>query len=343
LLDVRSVSKRFPVRGTTHELHAVDDVSLTIAPGESVGLVGESGCGKSTLVKLVARLIDPTSGRIAFEGADIGSVPSARFARAGARKRIQMVFQDPADSLNPRFTAFDSIADPIRRLGDSDGRGALRRRVEEVAELVGLPHALLGRYPHQLSGGQQQRVGIGRAVALNPSLLILDEPTSALDVSVQAVILHLLADLRSRLGMAYLFVSHDLNVVRMVTERVFVMYLGKIVESGPAGAIFERPAHPYTRMLFESIPGLRQVGTPTGTQVGTPSGRGEARGPASLIEPRSPINPAPHVCRFFGRCPEGFDRCEHEMPALIPITVNHEVACHLNSRAPGLRHARSGV
>jgi oligopeptide/dipeptide ABC transporter ATP-binding protein len=336
LLDVRAVSKRFPVRGTAHDLHAVDDVSFTIAPGESVGLVGESGCGKSTLVKLIARLLDPTSGRIAFEGADIGAVPSARFARAAARARIQMVFQDPADSLNPRFTAFDSIADPIRRLGRAGARGALRRRVEEVAELVGLPHALLGRYPHQLSGGQQQRVGIGRAVGLSPSLLILDEPTSALDVSVQAVILRLLADLRSRLGMAYLFVSHDLNVVRMVTERVFVMYLGKIVESGPADALFDRPAHPYTRMLFASIPGSRQIGTPTGIQIGTqvetPSGRGEAREPASPMEPRSPINPSPHICRFFGRCPDGFDRCEHEMPALTPLAVDHEVACHAPCR-----------
>ncbi len=167
-----------------------------------------------------------------------------------------MVFQDPADSLNPRFTAFDAIADPLRRLGAAEDRAALRRRVESVAELVGLPHALLGRYPHQLSGGQQQRVGIGRAVALRPSLLILDEPTSALDVSVQAVILHLLADLRERLGMAYLFVSHDLNVVRMVTERVLVMYLGKIVEAGPADVVFDRPVHPYTRALVSALPVL---------------------------------------------------------------------------------------
>jgi oligopeptide/dipeptide ABC transporter ATP-binding protein len=318
LLDVRSVSKRFPVRSTTHELHAVDDVSFTVAAGESVGLVGESGCGKSTLVKLIARLIDPTSGRIRFDGGDIGSVPAARFARAGARARIQMVFQDPADSLNPRFTAFDTIADPIRRLGSAAARGALGRRVEEVAELVGLPHALLGRYPHQLSGGQQQRVGIGRAVALSPSLLILDEPTSALDVSVQAVILHLLADLRARLGMAYLFVSHDLNVVRMVTERVFVMYLGKIVESGPADVIFERPAHPYTRALVSAVPVLDAAGR---------RARIVLRG-----EPRSPIDPAPRVCRFFGRCPDGFDRCEHEMPALTPFTVDHEVACHAAGR-----------
>ena len=316
LLELRSVSKRFPVRGTTHELHAVDDVSLTIASGESVGLVGESGCGKSTLVKLIARLLDPTSGRIAFEGVDIGSVPAARFARAGARSRIQMVFQDPGDSLNPRFTAFDAIADPVRRLGEAGARGALRRRVEEVAELVGLPHALLGRYPHQLSGGQQQRVGIGRAVALNPALLILDEPTSALDVSVQAVILHLLADLRARLGTAYLFVSHDLNVVRMVTERVFVMYLGKIVESGPADAIFERAGHPYTRALVSAAPVL---------EAASRRSRIVLRG-----EPRSPIDPSPRVCRFFGRCPDGFNRCAHEMPRLTPAGPEHEVACFLN-------------
>jgi peptide/nickel transport system ATP-binding protein len=318
ILAVQSLSKRFPVRGTQQELHAVDDVSFTIAPGESVGLVGESGCGKSTLVKLIARLIDPTSGYIAFEGADIGGVPSNRFARSPARKRIQMVFQDPADSLNPRFTAFDAIADPLRRLGTADERGAVHQRVEEVAELVGLPRALLGRYPHQLSGGQQQRVGIGRAVAVNPALLILDEPTSALDVSVQAVILHLLNDLRARLGMSYLFVSHDLNVVRMVTERVLVMYLGKIVEAGPSDTIFERPSHPYAQALVSAVPVLDPVGRRARIRL---SG-----------EPRSPIDPAPRVCRFFGRCPEGFDRCEHEMPMLTPITHDHEVACHAVGR-----------
>jgi peptide/nickel transport system ATP-binding protein len=313
------LTKRFPVRGTAHEVHAVDDVTFAIAPGESVGLVGESGCGKSTLVKLVARLLDATDGRIFFAGKDVGVIAADRFARTPARAEIQMVFQDPADSLNPRFTAFDAIADPLRRLGDDESRGALRRRVEEVAELVGLPHALLGRYPHQLSGGQQQRVGIGRAVALRPSLLILDEPTSALDVSVQAVILHLLADLRERLGMAYLFVSHDLNVVRMVTERVLVMYLGKIVEAGPADAIFERPEHPYTRLLLSSIPSLGAVGHP--------SGRATAR------EPASSINPSPTACRFFGRCPDGFERCEREMPVLAPRRPDHEAACFLDSRA----------
>ena len=317
-LDVRALTKRFPLRGTTHQIHAVDDVTFTIAPGESVGLVGESGCGKSTLAKLIARLLDPTDGRIFFEGHDLGTIPSDRFATAPARARIQMVFQDPADSLNPRFTAFDTIADPLRRLGTRDGGAALRHSVEEVAELVGLPHALLGRYPHQLSGGQQQRVGIGRAIALHPSLLILDEPTSALDVSVQAVILHLLADLRRQLGMAYLFVSHDLNVVRMVTERVLVMYLGKVIEVGPADAIFDGPAHPYTRALVSAAPTI------------DPDGR---RARLHLTgEPSSPIDPSPTTCRFFGRCPEGFARCEQEMPVLAPVGREHAVACHAASR-----------
>ena len=229
-----------------------------------------------------------------------------------------MVFQDPADSLNPRFTAFDAIADPLRRLGERHGSAGLRERVEEVADLVGLPLALLGRYPHQLSGGQQQRVGIGRAVGLRPSLLILDEPTSALDVSVQAVILHLLADLRRRLGMAYLFVSHDLNVVRMVTERVLVMYLGKVIEAGPADGIFDRPAHPYTRALVSAVPTI----DPDRRRI-----RLRLAG-----EPRSPIDPSPSTCRFFGRCPEGFDRCEQEMPVLAPVDPSHAVACHLSSR-----------
>ena len=315
LLDVRALTRRFAVRGTTHMVHAVDDVSFTIGRGESVGLVGESGCGKSTLVKLVARLLDPDDGRIFFEGHDIGSEPARRFATAPPRARIQMVFQDPADSLNPRFTAFDTIADPLRQLGGLARGAALRKRVEEVAEVVGLPHALLGRYPHQLSGGQQQRVGIGRAVALDPALLILDEPTSALDVSVQAVILRLLADLRERLGMSYLFVSHDLNVVRMVTERVLVMYLGRIVESGPSDAIFDRPAHPYTRALVAAAPVIDVE-------------RRRVRRPLTG-EPRSPIDPSPTTCRFFGRCPEGFDRCQTEMPVLTRTAPEHDVACHL--------------
>jgi peptide/nickel transport system ATP-binding protein len=228
LLDARDLSKHFPVRGVGGALHAVDGVSFTIEPGECVGLVGESGCGKSTLAKLITRLLDPTEGRIWFDGRYIEGVPASRFATAPARTQIQVVFQDPADSLNPRFTAFDTIADPLPRLAGLRERGDIQRRVHELAELVGLPRELLGRYPHQLSGGQQQRVGIARAIAVNPKLLVLDEPTSALDVSVQAVILHLLADLKERLGMSYLFVSHDLNLVRLLSDRVLVMHEGKL-------------------------------------------------------------------------------------------------------------------
>jgi peptide/nickel transport system ATP-binding protein len=321
LLDVRALSKRFPLRGTPRSVHAVDDVSFTIAAGECVGLVGESGCGKSTIVRLVTRLLDPTGGRILFAGEDVGTVPAARFARAPGRAAIQMVFQDPADSLNPRFTAFDTIAEPLKRLGRITARAPLEARVREAAELVGLPAELLRRFPHQLSGGQQQRVGIARAIAVRPRLLVLDEPTSALDVSVQAVILRLLADLRQRLGMTYLFVSHDLNLVRLMSDRVLVMYLGRIVETGPVEAVFERPRHPYTRALVSAIPVLDP---------------GARRPRARLTgEPRSPIDPSPTVCRFFGRCPEGHDRCEREMPVLQVAGDNgHQAACHLLDAAP---------
>ncbi len=323
LLGVQGLGKRFPVRGTHQWIHAVEDVSFTIAPGECVGLVGESGCGKSTLVRLIARLLDPTEGTIAWEGREIGSTPARRFAQAAERAAIQMVFQDPADSLNPRFTAFHAIGDPLRRLGGTRDRGRLADRVRELADLVGLPQELLGRFPHQLSGGQQQRVGIARAVALHPKLLVLDEPTSALDVSVQAVILRLLADLRARLGMSYLFVSHDLNVVRLLSDRVLVMYLGKIVEAGPAEAIFERPGHPYTRALLSASPVLDP---------------GARRARLPLVgEPQSPIDPPPNACRFAARCPEVHDRCRQEMPALLPVHGEHAVACHLLDRPTTVR------
>ena len=315
LVEAHELSKRFPVRGTRQWLHAVDDVSFAIARGECVGLVGESGCGKSTLVRLLTRLLDPTGGRIVFDGRDIGGVPARRFAGTPERARIQMVFQDPADSLNPRATAFATIAEPLRRLARVADRTVLRRRVEEIAELVGLPRELLGRFPHQLSGGQQQRVGIARAIAVEPTLLVLDEPTSALDVSVQAVILHLLADLRRRLGMTYLFVSHDLNLVRLLSDRVLVMYLGRIVESGPVGEVFDRPRHPYTRALISAAPML---------DPGARRARIRLSG-----EPRSPIDPPPTVCRFHGRCPDGFDRCERAMPRLRPAGPDRLVACHL--------------
>ena len=206
---------------------------MYVKRGESVGLVGESGCGKSTTSMMVMRLIDQTAGTILFDGEDIGAIPAKEFAKLPMRRRIQMVFQDPTDSLNPRFTAARAIADPILRLGDVRGRDAVRARCEELARQVGLPVELLDRFPHQFSGGQKARVGIARAIALNPELVILDEPTAALDVSVQAVVLNLLQDLKDSLGMSYLFVSHDLNVVRLLCDRVIVMQTGKIVEQGP--------------------------------------------------------------------------------------------------------------
>ncbi|MFM8345952.1 MAG: ATP-binding cassette domain-containing protein, partial [Betaproteobacteria bacterium] len=225
LLQVERLHKRFPVSGQRGSfLHAVDDVSLEIAPGESLGLVGESGCGKSTLVRLLARLHDASEGRIIFGGEDLCETPALRFARSTKRSAIQMVFQDPTDSLNPRYTARQTIAEPLARL-TSLGVAEQRARVQEVAAQVGLPSELLDRFPHQLSGGQKARVGIARALAVQPKLLILDEPTAALDVSVQAVVLQLLQRLRRELGLSCLFVSHDLNVVRLLTDRVAVMYL----------------------------------------------------------------------------------------------------------------------
>ena len=225
-----------------------------------------------------------------------------------------MVFQDSHDSLNPRFTAFDCIAEPLRRLAHLPSRQATRVRVEELAKMVHLPAELLGQFPHQLSGGQQARVNIARAIALQPRLLILDEPTSALDVSVQARILQLLDGLRRHLGMTYLFVSHNLNVVRLLCDRVMVMYLGKVVEIGAPKAVFNDPLPPYTNALFSAIPSHRQ--------------RSRSKRIDLTSEPRSPINPEPHVCRFYGRCPPSQEHCWQVMPRLEPHAPERAVACH---------------
>ena len=232
---------------------AVDGISFAVHRGESVGLVGESGCGKSTTSMMVMRLLDPSAGTIRFGGDDIGAIPARRFAGLPQRRRIQMVFQDPTDSLNPRLTAARAIADPILRMGTARG-AALRARVEELAGLVGLPREFLDRFPHQLSGGQKARVGIARAIAPDPELVVLDEPTAALDVSVQAVVLNLLQDLKLRLGMSYLFVSHDLHVVRLLCDRVIVMRAGRVVEEGAAEQVLEAPRAEYTRELLAALP-----------------------------------------------------------------------------------------
>ena len=321
LLRVERLHKRFPVSGRRGSfLHAVDDVSFDLAPGESLGLVGESGCGKSTLVRLLTRLLDPSEGRILFEGQDLAETPARAFARTPQRAAIQMVFQDPTDSLNPRYTARDTIAEPCRLLAGMSAAQA-QARVDEVAAQVGLPAELLSRYPHQLSGGQKARVGIARALAPRPRLLILDEPTAALDVSVQAVVLQLLDRLRRELGLSTIFVSHDLNVVRLLTDRVAVMYLGRMVEVGGSNEVFARPTHPYTRALVSAIPG---------------------QGPRVRLEGEisSPIDPPPQVCRFHSRCPSAQDRCLREGPQLHALNAAsgnghleilphvHQVACH---------------
>jgi oligopeptide/dipeptide ABC transporter ATP-binding protein len=328
LLNVAEVSKAFPVGGgpgfmarlkrrlsggveKLPKVHAVDNVSFVIEKGETVGLVGESGCGKSTLVRALTRLVDVSDGSIKLGERELSLKPSRVFARDRDRARIQMVFQDAGESVNPRFTGFDAIADPLRRLRKLSGK-PLKDRVETVASQCGLPLQLLSRFPHQLSGGQRARVGIARAIAVEPELLVLDEPTAALDVSVQVVILQLLQRLKKEFGMSYLFVSHDLSVVRLLCDRVLVMYLGKIVESGPAAQVFEQPLHPYTQALVAAVPRLHEDGSERLRLVG---------------EPRSPIDPDPKVCRFYGRCPLGTDRCKTAMPRLRRFGARH-VACH---------------
>lgn len=329
LLDVAEISKRYVLKPqgspvarlirrlrkgpeAAPRLHAVDDVSFTIGRGETVGLVGESGCGKSTLVRLVARLIDANDGSIRLAGRELTDRSAGRFATEPERVKIQMVFQDAGESINPRFSAFEAIADPLRRLRGLKG-DALRTKVAETAKRCGLPQELLTRFSHQLSGGQRARVGIARAIAVEPELLILDEPTAALDVSVQVVILQLLEALKRDLGMSYLFVSHDLNVVRLLCDRVLVMYLGKIVESGPAEAVFAHPRHPYTKALIAALP--------------------DANRPASERirlsgEIASPVDPDPNTCRFVGRCPRAEARCRQAMPRLEANSSGQAAACH---------------
>ncbi|WP_288902961.1 ABC transporter ATP-binding protein [uncultured Sneathiella sp.] len=297
----------------TQVLHAVDGVNFVISKGESLGLVGESGCGKSTLVGMLARLSDSTSGSIKFAGKDIGSVRAKQFHAEPERSELQIVFQDPHESLNPRFTAFDTIAEPLRRLAGLSSKAELRARVEAVATQVDLPLQLLGRFPHQLSGGQKARVNIARAIALSPKLLILDEPTSALDVSVQAVILKLLVRLKQELGMSYLFVSHDLNVVRLLCDRVIVMYLGQIIEEGPAEDIFTKPLHPYTRALTSAIPGHNKEDASAFRLEG---------------DPLSPVDPNPNACRFYGRCPNGSELCIKAAPPKFSSSFDHYAVCH---------------
>ena len=317
LFEAINVSKRFRVGNRlsaqgVRTVHAVDHVSLSIMPGETLGLVGESGCGKSTLARCLTRLCDISEGQMLFDGTDISAL-SIRALRP-LRQKIQMVFQDPYAALNPRRRVQDLIAEPLR-IHLSLSKPQLRARVAQLLEQVGLSPDHAARYPHEFSGGQRQRIGIARAIALEPKMVILDEPVSALDVSVQAQIVNLLADLQERLNLTYVFVAHDLSVVRQVSTRIAVMYLGSIVEIGDAEEIFSRPTHPYTEALISAVP------KPVHAD-------GVARNRVVLSgDVPSPINP-PHGCRFHPRCPLAQDRCRVERPALSVVSDARSVACH---------------
>jgi peptide/nickel transport system ATP-binding protein len=326
LLEVRDLVKHFPVRGnplaalssaaSRRVVHAVDGVSFAIEAGETLGLVGESGCGKTTTGRLVLRAIEPTSGRILFEGQDITALPASRLL--GFRRNVQIVFQDPYSSLNPRMTVGRMVAEPIRVHRVAQGGAAIEARLHALLDMVGLTPEYARRYPHELSGGQRQRVGIARALAAGPRLVVADEAVSALDVSVRAQILNLLVDLRERLGLAYLFVSHDLGVIRFLSHRVAVMYLGKLVEVAPTDELFKQPQHPYTQALLAAIPAVGDGGASIFDD------------PGRLLEGELP-NPIdlPRGCRFASRCPHRMARCEEAEPALREATPGHAVACYL--------------
>jgi oligopeptide/dipeptide ABC transporter ATP-binding protein len=315
LLSVRDLEQRFTVRGTggvkAGVVHAVSRVSFDIQPGETLGVVGETGSGKSTLARAVLQSPRPQGGEVVFGGTDLTRL--RRRALKVARRRVQMVFQDPFGSLNPRWRVTELVEEPL--LGHTP-RGEIRRRVRELLDLVGLdPDTYGGRRPGELSGGQCQRVAIARALAPNPDLIVCDEPVSSLDVLIQAQVLNLFEQLRRELGVSYLFISHDLALVRQVSDRVAVMHLGQLVETGPAEALYRRPLHPYTAALLDSIPGLDPV-------------TGAARRPKPLAgEPPSPLAP-PSGCRFRTRCPLARQRCADEEPVSREVAPARWVACH---------------
>ncbi len=330
LLEVEGLAKHYPVkRGlvlakTVGSVRAVDGVSFSLARGETLALVGESGCGKSTTARLVLRLIEPTAGRVSFEGVDITQMSGAPLRRL--RRRMQIVFQDPFASLNPRMTVGAILEEPLIVHGIGD-RAARRARVSELLGLVGLAAYHAQRYPHEFSGGQRQRVGIARALAVEPALVVCDEPVSALDVSIQAQVVNLMKDLQARLGLSYLFIAHDLAVVKHMADRVAVMYLGRIVEIAPKDALFARPLHPYTRTLLAAIPRP------------DPHRRGAKQVAGGDVP--SPMDPPPG-CHFHTRCPFATERCRAEDPALRVLAPGHSAACHYAEELPAMAEAAAG-
>ncbi len=318
LLEVNALKKHYPIRGglfggQTATVHAVDGVSFTVAAGETLSIVGESGCGKSTVGRAILRLTDPTDGEVFLDGERIDQLPPRKMRPI--RQRVQVVFQDPFSSLNPRMRVGDVIAEPITNFGLARG-SELEDRVAALMDKVRLPRDALRRFPHEFSGGQRQRIGIARALAPGADLIICDEAVSALDVSVKAQIINLLSDIQDELGLALLFISHDLAIVEHLTHRVAVMYLGKIVELADRRTLFASPAHPYTRALLSAVP------------VPDPLAR---RGRIILKgDVPSPINP-PKGCRFHTRCPYAFDRCRAEEPFLRIKAPGQKVACHLDA------------
>ena len=317
LLEVEHVRVFFPVKAgllidrKVGQVHAVDDVSFRLSERETLGIVGESGCGKTTLIRALARLVDATGGTIRFRGEDITSAGRRRLQPV--RREVQMVFQDPQASLNPRKRVGQILATPLRLRGTP--RSELEAESRRLLEQVGLSPEHINRYPHEFSGGQRQRIGIARALAVNPKLILLDEPVSALDVSIQAQVINLLDELQDDLGLSYVFVAHDLSVVRHVSDRIAVMYLGKLMEVSPGDELYSKPIHPYTSALLAAIP------------IPDPKENRARERPIVSGEPPSPIRP-PSGCRFHTRCPRATDICKRVEPQLTVYADGHMAACH---------------